>query len=180
MTQHRTKLGGFLEFREEIQTLNPWVDLITRFTIESPEPYLHLRTQDYVAIIALFENKITLVKQFRIALDIETIELPSGLIDPGQTPISAAWRELEEEAGLIPTSEAISLPVQYIDSARLETRVSPFFFQSTKNKEGWVAEAGVTPLWIEKEDLGEALASGMISLSSHSGMLAYLRMSGEI
>ena len=169
-----------LEFREEIQDLNPWVDLISRFTNESTEPYLHLRTQDYVAIIAMHENKITLVKQFRIALNIETIELPSGLIDTGQTPISAAWRELEEEAGLIPTSEAISLPVQYIDSARLETRVSPFFFQSTKKKEGWVAEAGISPLWIEKEDLSQVLASGMLSLSSHSGMLAYLRMCGEI
>jgi len=169
-----------LEFREEIQTLNPWVKLVTRFTIESPEPYLHLRTQDYVAIIAIYENKVTLVKQFRIALNIETIELPSGLIDPGQTPISTAWRELEEEAGLIPTSEAISLPVQYIDSARLETRVSPFFFRSTKKKGGWVAEAGISPLWIKKEELSQALASGMLSLSSHSGMLAYLRMCGEI
>ena len=169
-----------MEFREEIQTLNPWVELVTRFTIESSEPYLHFRTQDYVAVIAIYENKITLVKQFRIALNIETIELPSGLIDPGQSPISAAWRELEEEAGLIPTSEAISLPVQYIDSARLETRVSPFFFQSTKKKEGWVAEADITPFWIDKEDLTKALDSGMLSLSSHSGMLAYLRMSGEV
>ena len=169
-----------MEFREECKALNPWVNLVTRYTEESSEPYLHLRTQDYVAIIAIFENKITLVKQFRIALNIETIELPSGLIDPGQTPISAALNELEEEAGLIPTSEAISLPIHYIDSARLETRVTPFFFQSTKKKEGWVAEEGVTPFWIEKNELAAALDSGLLSLSSHSGMLAYLRMSGEI
>ncbi len=169
-----------MEFREESQALNPWVNLITRYTNESSQPYLHLRTQDYVAVIAMFENRITLVKQFRIALNLETIELPSGLIDPGQTPISAAWKELEEEAGLVPTSEAMSLPVHYVDSARLETRVSPFFFKSTKKKEGWVAEAGISPLWIEKEDLNKALTSGMLTLSSHSGMLAYLRMSGEI
>lgn len=169
-----------LEFREENHPLNPWVNLITRYTNNSPEPYLHLRTQDYVAVIALHKNRITLVKQFRIALNLETIELPSGLIDPGQSPIAAAWKELEEEAGLIPTSEAVSLPVQYIDSARLETRVSPFFFQSTKKKEGWVAEDGITPLWIEKNELAMALDSGLLSLSSHSGMLAYLRMSGEI
>lgn len=169
-----------MKFQEEIQSLNPWVNLVTRIINERDEPFLHLRTQDYVAIIALYENKITLVKQFRIALNIETIELPSGLIDPGQTPISAALRELEEEAGLIPTSEAIALPVQYIDSSRLETRVSPFFFQSTVKKEGWVAETDITPFWIEKEDLAWALDSGMLSLSSHSGMLAYLRMSGEI
>jgi len=133
-----------------------------------------------VAVIAIFENKITLVKQFRIALNLETIELPSGLIDPGQSPISAAWNELEEEAGLIPTSEAKSLPVLYVDSARLETRVMPFFFQSTKKKEGWVAEGGVIPFWIEKNELSAALDTGLLSLSSHSGMLAYLRLSGDI
>lgn len=169
-----------MDFREECKALNPWVNLVTRYTNEISEPYLHLRTHDYVAVIAIFENKITLVKQFRIALNIETIELPSGLIDAGQTPICAAWRELEEEAGLIPTSEAIPLPVQYIDSARLETRVSPFYFKSTKKKEGWVAEDGITPIWIEKSELVMALDSGLLSLSSHSGMLAYLRMSGEI
>jgi len=169
-----------LEFEQEIQELNPWVSLVTRYTLDTPYPFIHLRTQDYVAVIAMFEDKITLVKQFRIALNIETIELPSGLIDPGQTPISAALSELEEEAGLIPTSKPISLPTQYIDSARLETRVSPFFFQSTKRKEGWVAEAGITPLWIEKDELSAALSSGMLSLSSHSGMLAYLRVSGVI
>ena len=110
-----------LEFREEIQRLNPWVGLVSRTTEESSYPYWHFRTQDYVAIIALHENKLALVKQFRIALNIETIELPSGLIDEGQSPISAARRELEEEIGLIPTSNPISLPIQYIDSARLET-----------------------------------------------------------
>lgn len=169
-----------MEFREEIQTLNPWVDLVTRFTDESPHPYLHLRTQDYVAIIALYEDKLTLVKQFRIALNIETIELPSGLIESGQTPISAACRELEEEVGLIPTSDPISLPVQYVDSARLDTRVSPFFFKTTKKKADWIPEHGVDPLWIESDDITGAITSGMLSLSSHSGMLAYLRMSGDI
>jgi len=169
-----------LKFREEIQTLNPWVELVTRFVNESDDPYLHLRTHDYVAIIALYEDKITLVRQFRIALNKETIELPSGLIEPGQTPISAAIRELEEEAGLVPTSEAISLPVQYIDSARLETRVSPFFFQSTIKKEGWVAEPDISLFWIGREELTEVLDAGMPSLSSHSGMLAYLRLSGVV
>lgn len=169
-----------MEFREKVEKLNPWVDLVTRFTDESSDPYMHFRTQNYVAIIALHGDRLALVKQFRIALNIETIELPSGLIDPDQSPISAAWRELEEEVGLVPTSDPISLPVQYVDSARLETRVSPFFFKSTRKVEGWVAEQGIEPYWISKEYITEAVMLGMLSLSSHSGMLAYLQMSGEL
>lgn len=169
-----------MEFREVTQNLNPWVELVSRFTENSAEPYVHFRTQDYVAIIAFNGNKLALVKQFRIALNLETIELPSGLIEPGQSPFAAACRELEEEVGLIPTCDPILLPVQYVDSARLETRVSPFFFKSTKMKSGWVAEPGITPFWIEKEGISEAITSGMLALSSHSGMLAYLRMSGDL
>lgn len=173
-------MEGSLEFREEIKKVNPWVQLVSRFTEESPQPYVHLRTQDYVAIIAMNRNRLALVKQFRIALNIETIELPSGLIETGQSSIAAAWKELEEEVGLIPTSDPIPLPVQFVDSARLETRVYPFFFETTEEKADWVEEPGITRVWIEQGNILATLRSGMLSLSSHSGMLAYLKMSGVI
>jgi hypothetical protein len=74
------------------------------------------------------------------------IEIPFGLFDLGQTPILAACQELEDKARLVPTSEAISLPVQNIDRAKLNAGVSPFYFRSTKKKKGWLAEYGITPL----------------------------------
>jgi len=40
-----------------------------------------------------------LVKQYRAAVDRITTELPSGRVDPGETPEAAALRELEEETG---------------------------------------------------------------------------------
>lgn len=169
-----------MDFREEIEKLNPWVQLVSRFTDDGPQPYFHFRTQDYVTIIAINRNRLALVKQFRIALNIKTIELPSGLIEAGQSPVEAAWKELEEEVGLIPTSDPISLPVQFVDTARLETRVYPFFFESTEEISNWVEEPGITRVWIDQEDILTTLRSGMLSLSSHSGMLAYLKMSGVI
>lgn len=169
-----------MEFREEIEKVNPWVHLVSRFTDENPQPYVHLRTQDYVTIIAINGRRLALVKQFRIALNLETIELPSGLIESGQSPLAAAWKELEEEVGLIPTSDPVPLPVQFVDTARLETRVYPFFFETTDEKADWIGEPGITRIWIEQEDIPTTLRSGTLSLSSHSGMLAYLKMSGVI
>ena len=53
-----------------------------------------------VAIIPIIEsNKFVLVKQFRYALQKETLEFPAGKIDPGETPMQAAVRELGEETG---------------------------------------------------------------------------------
>lgn len=51
-----------------------------------------------VALIPFIEpDKFVLVKQYRYALQQETLEFPAGKIDPGETPLQAAVRELAEE-----------------------------------------------------------------------------------
>lgn len=53
-----------------------------------------------VTLIPFIEpTKFILVKQFRYALNRETLEFPAGKVDPGETPEQAAIRELGEETG---------------------------------------------------------------------------------
>lgn len=47
--------------------------------------------------------ELLLQKQFRPPLNTVTIEVPSGLIDPNETPSQCALRELKEETGYIAT-----------------------------------------------------------------------------
>ncbi|HHT85931.1 MAG: NUDIX hydrolase [Bacillota bacterium] len=55
---------------------------------------------DTVAIVAIDErHNILLVKQYRYATGKHTVEIPAGVIDPGETPEQAARRELREETG---------------------------------------------------------------------------------
>jgi len=58
---------------------------------------------DCVAIVALDEQgNILLVRQFRHAVDRFLLEIPAGGIDPGEEPIDAVRRELQEEIGYFP------------------------------------------------------------------------------
>lgn len=46
------------------------------------------------------DGKILMVRQYRNALDRETLEIPAGKLDePGEPKIQCAYRELEEETG---------------------------------------------------------------------------------
>ncbi len=58
---------------------------------------------DCVAIVAIdADNNVLLVKQFRKAVEKELLEIPAGGIEPGEDPVAAVRRELQEEAGYLP------------------------------------------------------------------------------
>lgn len=53
-----------------------------------------------VAAVCEPSGDIVLVRQFRAAMQADTIEFPAGLVDPGESPAEAGTRELLEETGL--------------------------------------------------------------------------------
>jgi 8-oxo-dGTP pyrophosphatase MutT (NUDIX family) len=164
-----------MDFKEEVFKLNPWVDLVKRYFPGEIEPYVHFMALDYVTIIAMNNERLALVRQFRSALSMETVELPSGYIEHGQSPFQAAVKELKEEVGLIPSSEPYVFPAQYVDSARLSNRVHTFFFKKTFEDPNWIPESGISRIWVGKDEIQGVLKSGMLTISSHSGMLAQLK-----
>ena len=62
-----------------------------------------IRKKDTVSIIALTDdNEIYFVKQPRAGSGkLDSIELPAGLIEPGENPEESAKRELAEETGCV-------------------------------------------------------------------------------
>jgi ADP-ribose pyrophosphatase len=55
-----------------------------------------------VVIAAVDDRRhVYLVRQYRHAVQRELVELPAGGIEPGEEPLTAAVRELREEAGLV-------------------------------------------------------------------------------
>jgi len=58
---------------------------------------------DCVAIVAIDANgNVLLVNQFRKPVEKELLEIPAGGIDPGEDPVTAVRREMQEETGYLP------------------------------------------------------------------------------
>lgn len=86
---------------KEIVFSTPWFDVEAK-TLKSEKlsPYYAINMSDYVTILALTNNnEILFVKQYRPVLEKYTLELPSGHVEPSQTPEQAAQAELLEETG---------------------------------------------------------------------------------
>src|SRR5215813_14343842 len=59
----------------------------------------YIRHAGGVAMVPVINGNVILIRQFRISIERELIELPAGRLEPNETPMSCAARELEEEIG---------------------------------------------------------------------------------
>jgi len=136
------------EFSKTAVFVTEWFTLVEKHLADSPNsaPYFALDTSDYVSVVALTQNdELVLVRQYRPAVEERTLELPSGHVDPGETPIAAATRELMEETGYV-ADKIEEIGVIRPDTGRLSNRLWCFFATVRPSADVWHKEADLEVL----------------------------------
>jgi ADP-ribose pyrophosphatase len=164
--------------RTSVVYRTPWFELLAKTMDEGDEPYYSLRLPDYAAILALTTNQQVLcVRQYRPAVERYTLELPSGIIDPGETPEQSARRELIEETGY----EADSLQVlgpTYPDTGRLGNQIWACVATGLRRIEGRQPEEGIEVVEMSAEELLRATNDGTFDHALHIAVILMAQLRG--
>lgn len=126
--------------------------------------------QDYVSILAVTRaGSIPVVRQYRPAVEKYSLEFPAGLIEPDETPESAARRELTEETGLLAT-DIVEVGSTLADTGRLNSRFHAFFAIAVTSSNA-VAEPGLDVSFLSINELRGLILSNGFALQTHIGVL---------
>jgi ADP-ribose pyrophosphatase len=166
--------------KTEIAFATPWFQILGKTMREGEAPYYSLRLPDYAAVVALTEDdQVLIVRQYRPAVERYTLELPSGLVDPGETPAEAAKRELLEETGYeAPAVEDLGpmLP----DTGRLGNRIYTCVAKGVRRVPGRSPEEGIEVLTWPLDELSRATADGRFDHALHVAVVLIAMLKGGV
>lgn len=119
---------------------------------------------DAVHVIATDDqDRVLMVRQFRVGSRSDSLETPGGLIDPGEDPITAGIRELREETGYegeAPCCLGAFWSLPSLGTSRIWT-VTIRNVRKVAEPHGDPTEE-LTVQWVPKRDVPATIASGDI------------------
>ncbi|HBY70752.1 MAG TPA: NUDIX hydrolase [Lachnospiraceae bacterium] len=120
------------------------------------------------------DGKILMVRQYRAAIDQETLEIPAGGLNPGEDNRTCAIRECEEETGYRP-GEAFHLIDVYTTVAFCNERIGIYYTKDlTPTRQNLDDDEYVTIERYSLEELVQMILEGKITdAKTVAGILAY-------
>jgi ADP-ribose pyrophosphatase YjhB (NUDIX family) len=144
-------------------------------------PYYVLTYPDFVNVVALTpDNHIVLVEQYRHGAGVSVLELPGGMMDPGDAdPVAAAQRELREETGFAGATwqRVSSLYPNPATQTNLSHTVLAMGCHLAGNKALEAGEEGMQTRCLPVAEVVAGLRSGLLGQAMHvAGLLLALQV----
>lgn len=166
--------------KTEVAFQTPWFELVAKTIQPEEAPYYSLRLPDYAAVVALTEDqRILVVRQYRPAVEQFTLELPSGIIDPGETPAGTALRELVEETGYQAAAVEV-IGSMFVDTGRLSNRIWTCVAKGVQPVRQHTPEPGIEVFAWSLQELWQAARTGDFGLCLHVSVLMQAVLAGKL
>ena len=138
-----------------------------------------LECPDWVNIIALTpEREVVLVEQYRQGSETVELEIPGGMMDPGETdPVATALRELREETGYT-GEKAQVIGAYFANPAIMNNRVHTILVENCQrtHEVEWDAGEDLITRLIPEADLPLLIREGRIRHSIVVAALQYFAL----
>jgi len=137
------------------------------------DPFWILEEHDWVHIVAFdFDGRVPLVRQYRYACDVVSLEFPGGLLDTGEDPVAAARRELLEETGC-EVGECRLAGFVYPNPARQKNRQYCVIATGLRRVAGQSLDRSedIQVEWVRLADIPARIASGEFCQGLHIATL---------
>lgn len=129
-----------------------------------PYTFYRIASVDWVNVVALTPaREVVLIRQFRAGIGEDTLEIPGGMVDPGESPGAAALRELREETGYV-GEVAEEIGWVHPNPALFDNRCHTFLVRDAR-------DGGQREL-----DAGEVIESEMVPLAAVPDLIRSLRI----
>jgi ADP-ribose pyrophosphatase len=113
-----------VRYQDKVGRDKTWT-FASRTALDDPRKKIDLQP-DAVVVVPFHtsENKLVIIKEFRVVLGGYQFGFPAGLLDPGESVVQAGARELFEETGLRLTKVFRQSPAIYSSSGMTDESVS--------------------------------------------------------
>ncbi|KAA1040156.1 NUDIX hydrolase [Macrococcus equipercicus] len=128
-----------------------------------------------VAVLAVHEGKVLLIKQFRQAMEEVLIEVPAGKVEQGETRDYTALRELEEETGYT-TDDITHLYDFYVSPGFCDELISLYYTDQLIPSDELTADDDefVEKMWVPVDKVKQLLQSNQVRDAKTMLALQYL------